>query len=231
MSYRKEFKDYIEQESRQEAKKLKEMSWSDRFWYLWEYYKWHMVIGCMVVFFIFAIVSSIYNMTVKTKLYCVVINNPNVYEENLRALSENFASYMQFGKKEKVIAESLHLPTDGTFDEVVMATQGKLSALIASESLDIMISDEPVFQKYAEMTGYQNLETVLPEDLMDLLQDRLIYAKDASGQTLPYAIDVTGNWLMKEMGVSTDPAYLSVIVNAHNTDTIVELLRYMFESR
>lgn len=229
MSYKEEIKEYIKTEARQETRKLREMSWSDRFWYIWEYYKWHMLICVMIAMFVMVIATSIYNSTLKTRLYCVAINNPAGQQLDSSVLTEDFAEYMQFGKKDQIFAESMYLPSDGTFDDMAMANQTKLAALMAARSLDVMISDEVFFQKYAQISSFLDLETVLPEDVLDLVRDRLIYAKDESGQELPLGIDVTGNWLLEEMGVSTSPACFSIMVNSENIDNCAALLRFMYQ--
>ena len=34
----------LKQEAKSEKEKLKYMSWKDRIWYVWEYYKFHMLL-------------------------------------------------------------------------------------------------------------------------------------------------------------------------------------------
>lgn len=231
MSYKEEIKDYIKTETKQEAKKLKDMSWSDRFWYIWEYYKWHMLglflAGCLIS----VIATSIYNSTLTTQFYCVVINNPMVMRENMDPITVGFKDYMQFGKKDQIFAESLTLPTDGSFDDLALASQGKLAAIIASGDLDVMISDQVIFQRYAEMDSYLDLETVLPPDLLEIVRDRLLYVKNESGQSLAYGIDVSGSWLMQSTGIVTEPACFAIMLNTGNLDNCIAMLRFMFESQ
>ena len=33
----------LKEEAKREKKKLSQMSWSDRIWYIWEYYKFHIL--------------------------------------------------------------------------------------------------------------------------------------------------------------------------------------------
>ena len=69
-------KEEIRQEVRQERKKLKDMSFRDKLWYIWEYYKLHMLVVLGVVLLISVVASSIYSSTFETVFYCAVINNP-----------------------------------------------------------------------------------------------------------------------------------------------------------
>ncbi len=231
MSYRQELKEYVKEETKQETRKLREMSWSDRFWYIWEYYKWHMLIFAVILMMLSAVATSIYNSTLKTQLYCVIVNNPMTQRENFDFMTQGFADYMQFGEKDRIYVESLMIPTDGSFDDLAMATQGKLSALIAARELDIMICDQVLFERYAEMDGYMDMETFLPPDLLELVRDRLLYAENESGQTVAYGIDVTDNWYLKNLGVVTDPACFAVINSAPHTDNCIALLRLMFQEQ
>lgn len=228
MSEKEEMKEHMKAEAKQEVRKLKEMSWRDRFWYIWEYYKWH-IVGIGLILCVCSIIwTSIYNSTLVTKLYCVIINNPTPQLENLTVLTTDFAQTMEFGKKELVYAESMVLPTDGSFDEMAMASQVKLSAIMASRELDIIISDDAIFRKYAKEDSLLDLETALPADLLDAVRDRLIYAQTESGQEHAYAIDVAGTQMMKNLGISTDPACFSIFFEAKNVGTAISLLRLIF---
>ena len=41
-------KETLKNEAREEQAKLKKMSFRDKLWYIWEYYKIHMLIGCVI---------------------------------------------------------------------------------------------------------------------------------------------------------------------------------------
>ncbi|HIT41942.1 MAG TPA: hypothetical protein IAB60_07605, partial [Candidatus Caccovicinus merdipullorum] len=62
-------KDTIKKNGKEEGQKLKNMSWKDRFWYIWEYYKVHflgLIIFCLVIYLIGTI---LYNQTFEDRLY------------------------------------------------------------------------------------------------------------------------------------------------------------------
>ena len=39
----------LKEEAKREKKKLSQMSWSDRIWYIWEYYKFHILAVLLII--------------------------------------------------------------------------------------------------------------------------------------------------------------------------------------
>ena len=64
-------KDQLREEVRAESQKLKDMSFQDKLWYIWEYYKIH--IGGVVLAFLLisVVVTSVRNISIHPGLCCV----------------------------------------------------------------------------------------------------------------------------------------------------------------
>lgn len=222
-------KEEIRQEVRQERKKLKDMSFRDKLWYIWEYYKLHMLVVLGVVLLISVVASSIYSSTFETVFYCAVINNPAGLDDVSSApLDEGFREYMGFGEKDRIYMENMYVSYGGTASEYEYASMAKLSALIAARELDVIISDQEIFDRHSHMDGYVDLDTLVPEDLAGQLQDRYCMNTDSAGVSHVYAIDISGTSFAEAMGIGLEPAYLSVLSSSRHTDTCAALLRYIF---
>ena len=135
---------------------------------------------------------------------------------------------MGFGKKDRIYMENMYVSYGGTASEYEYASMAKLSALIAARELDVIISDQEIFDRHSHMDGYVDLETLVPEDLAGQLQGRYCMNTDSAGVSHVYAIDISGTSFAEAMGIGLEPAYLSVLSSSRHTDTCAALLRYIF---
>ena len=222
-------KDEIKKEAAVERQKLKNMSFQDKIWYIGEYYKFHIAVVVGIIFILCIIGTSIYNSTIENSLYCIIINNQSNGEVNYDVLTQEFHDHMGFGKKQEVHAESIYITYSDVVSEFSYASMAKISAMIASKELDILITDEENFERYSTMEGYADLEQALPEDLLGLIKDRLCYGVTEDGRTAAFAVDISGTEFTSKMGISLAPAYCGFISNSQNRDTAIALLRYIFE--
>ena len=99
-------KEHLKEEARVERQKMKEMSFQDKLWYIWEYYKFHIGGLIIAVMLIWVVATSIYNTTIHPALYCMVINNRSDQELDTTVLEEDFHKSLNLGKKEPIYVES-----------------------------------------------------------------------------------------------------------------------------
>ena len=78
--------------------KIKEMSWKDRLWYLWAYYKIPLIACIFILFILFETGSWIYRNMQDTMLYCVVINEPDTSSSAIASIQSEFESRNGFDK-------------------------------------------------------------------------------------------------------------------------------------
>ena len=70
-----DIKTSLKKEASAEKAKLKNMSWQDRIWYIWEYYKFHILalliaLGLVITFF-----NVLYRQTFTTRLSIPIVND------------------------------------------------------------------------------------------------------------------------------------------------------------
>ncbi len=223
-------KENLKENSREERQKLKAMPWKDRLWYIWEYYKVHMLGLVILGFVIYLIATILYNQTFEQRLYYVVMNNTTPSSANFDAINQEFKDLMGYGKKDTVTGDgSVYLNFGETASEMDYAYMAKVSALVASQELDMLITDESTFQHYAESDAFMNLEEALPEDLWEQLQDQILYTADGSGQEFPCGIEISNTRFPEDAGVSISPCYLGIISNTNHFDTVISWIRFILE--
>lgn len=221
-------KEFLKKETAIEREKLKQMSWRDKMWYISEYYKFHIFGVIMVFIILYVIGSSIYRSTFDTALYCMYINNNTGTEVNTEPLTKDFYEYMEFNDKQTVITESAFVSYGDNVNDLSYASMTKISALVASHELDIMICDTGTLEHYGKLSGFMNLEEVLPADLLELVRDRLIYIKDDTGASYAGGVDLGGTSFAEDSLLGMDPPILASVSTSQNINSTIGLLRYIF---
>lgn len=221
-------KEQLKEEIRTERRKMKDMSLQDRLWYIWEYYKFHIGGVLLAVILINIIATSIYNTTIHPGLYCMIINNQSAQELDTSVLEEDFHALMGFGKKEPIYAETMFISYGDEATEYSYASMAKLSALVASRDLDILMADQENTDHYASMDGLADLKQLLPSDILSEVEGRLGFSRDSGGKSVAVSLDISGTDFAQTMHLSEKASNLSIISNSTRTDTAIALIRYIF---
>lgn len=210
-----------------EKEKLKIMSGKDKVWYIWEYYKFPIFGTILGIILIWTIASSVYRSGFETVLHCMYLNN--LQEElNTAPLDEDFAAYLNLGKKQMITTESSYITYGDNITEFTYASMAKISALIAAKDLDIMICDRENFEHFAAMDGGLDLEEFLPAELLARVSDRLVYMSNEERQYHAYGIDLSGTEFAAQSNLTQDPPILLIVSNSVRTKTVFALLDYIF---
>lgn len=212
-----------------EKEKLKSMSVRDRAWYVWAYYKFHILAAVVAVVLLFNIGSAMYRSSFDTVLYCIYLNSRGETEVDPAPLEQDFAKRLEMGKKDLIATEISYISFGDNATDYSYASMAKISALGASRELDIIIGDEESTIHYASLNALLDLEATLPPDILSLVKEHLYYAENESGENLACAIDLSGTDFAKKSNLSQDPPLLTVMANSRHIDTAEALIRYIFE--
>lgn len=221
-------KEQLKDEIRTERQKMKNMSFQDKLWYIWEYYKFHIGGVIVAVILINIIATSVYNTTIHPGLYCMIINNQSAEALDTSVLEEEFHDFMGFGKKQPVYAESMFIAYGDAATQYSYASMAKLSTLVASKDLDIIMADRENTEHYASLDGLADLAQILPADILYAIEGRLGFAANSAGQSLAVSLDISGTGFAQSMHLSENASNLSIISNSTHTDTAIALIRYIF---
>lgn len=206
-----------------ELEKLRKMSWGDRLWYIWEYYKIPILAFAGAVLLLASLIPSILNNT-DPVFSCYIVNSP-IYGQSYDEFTLGFREFAEIPAEERCDFDSgmvIDWENSSTGYEYLM----KITAVIASKGLDVIVADEPTVLHFTKMAGYLDLEEFLPEQMLEQWKDRLYFAQDEDGSAHAYALDVSGSAALKSAGV-TKPVYFSVLANSTHTDTALLFLEYL----
>lgn len=218
----------------EEAAKLKEMSFKDKFWYIWEYYKFPIIGVIIAVFLVGSIGSAMYNNRFDTALSCAVLNSR--YDSDALTVdqyfNEGFRAFIGLDENTKIDVDYSMSPTfdESAMNEYSYAELAKLTAMISSKGLDVMIGRPDVIDHYGEMDGFLNLEEALPPDLYEQVKDYLYPVTNAeTSQESFCGLRLEDTSFGEKTGLILDNPVLTVMSNSPHTDTAIQLIRYIFE--
>lgn len=218
----------------EEAAKLKEMSFRDKFWYIWEYYKFPIIGVVIAVFLVGSIGGAMYNNRFDTALSCAVLNSR--YDSEALTVdqyfNEGFRAFIGLDENTKIDVDYSMSPSfdESAMNEYSYAELAKLTAMISSKGLDVMIGRPDVIDHYGEMDGFLNLEEALPADLYEQVKDYLYPVTNAeTGQEAFCGIRIGDTSFGEKTGLILENPVLTIMSNSPHTDTAIQLIRYIFE--
>ena len=118
----------LKQEAKSEKEKLKYMSWKDRIWYVWEYYKFHMLLVLIAFVILWVIVTSLYRQSFTTRLSMAIINDRSGGASSTAPLMEGLRNALNCQKKTslKSMKVSILIPTKKPCPSIPMQVWQKL---------------------------------------------------------------------------------------------------------
>lgn len=224
------FKNYLKEEAGKERQKLSQMSGRDKVWYIWEYYKLPIIGAVIVVFLIASFAHAFYSNRFDNALYIMILNDKSGGDNHTDEMADALGEYLNLGKNERVVIDdSLSATYGDSTTEMGYASLAKITALITTKDLDVIISDKASMDHFGSLNAYSNLEEELPADLYALVKDHLYYADNSDGVSYPCAIRLDESRFPEESGAILKPPYLAILTNSQHKEACFALIRYLFE--
>lgn len=211
-----------------EKKKLKEMNWNDRLWYLWAYYKIPLIAGLFILFIFFETGSWIYRNMQDTMLYCVVINEPTTSSSAISSVQSEFEIRNELDKGWRKTTEfDCSMSMDARSEELSdffysSASTIKLESLIATNSIDVLITVPIMADYYKDQNLYMDLSSILPADLYKRLDEEGRILKNGS---VSYAISLDDTPISEKLSLE-EGSTLSVCTDKNYPNFIFDFISY-----
>lgn len=172
-----------------------EMSFRQKVEHFWEYEKWKVIIPIIVLVVIWAMVDSYRNENRELTLDIAMINAvmespadvtfPDAYAKECNIDIEKAPIRVETGMIHPEIVDESTVT-----DTVAIASIQKYNGLLLSGKTDITISNTWVVAEYQKTDAYENLEELLPKELLDELQEKMFYCENQQGENVPVGIMV-----------------------------------------
>lgn len=219
----------IREEAARERKKLKQMTWRDKLWYIWEYYKLHIAGVLLLICLLGVVCNSLYRQSFTTRLSFCVINDETGDASSFDQLEAGLKKALNCGKKDLIeINAGLYASYGDSVSQFSYATIAKISAMVAGKDLDVMIADKATIDHYGEIQAFADLRQLLPPELYRTVEEDVYSLPGEDGSPRPVALSLEHTAFHQETGVTMEPAYLAVLSNSERTEAAVRMIRYLF---
>lgn len=238
----------IKDTSSSEKEKLRRLKGRKKLQYLWDYYKLHFIVACILLYIFGYMLYG--HFTQKNHVLYAAFINVAPSDAVTDRLSDSFliSRNMDLNKNAFYLYTGLYLTSDETnpYHEYTYASRIKLIAAIDSETLDIALMDQEAFDAFSQNGYLCNMEEFLSEadpelyqDCHELLKDNIVILEDNAEETAldssvsyiaeteeyPMALDISRTPLLKDAGF-TEPVYLGIIKNTPRKEESAEYIRY-----
>lgn len=152
-------------EFREEREAIKNASPKEKWDYFWEYYKWYVIGGAIIIFLLVIFIRDMVNK--KDWIFYGAIINSYAYEEQSEALLNDFVNLAQLDtENHAVMFDTSYSITRGSYDEISNSAAQKLLVNLTAADLDFVIADETTFGQYATIDTFMDMRTLFTgEDL------------------------------------------------------------------
>ena len=203
-----------------EGAKLKNMNFTEKRQYIWEYYKMHMLFIGIVAVVIGLIINTVLNPPMRTYLYVAWIDE-SVHPQRLEALGERLSVIAENQERYEVIVNSYVMTGAPGHDR---ALSGRLNAQIRVGDVHAFMSGQAGVEVSAAngliAPVYNLLDEIeaLSPYLYAEVRDRLFFVTGTTYEgdeiTAPMAISLSGIDLFAQLGIDSDGIYISIVSGA-----------------
>ncbi|MDR0271870.1 MAG: hypothetical protein LBI27_00935 [Clostridiales bacterium] len=199
-----------------EIKKLREMNFAEKRWYIWEYYKFH-IGGLIVLFFIMvSIINSILNPKPDEYLYIAWLNIP-AQSWQIEELARGLSVITEDPERQAVTITNYSETQD---TRINAALETRFNALLLMGAMDVLITTregvEAVFEIEEDFRFIRSLDEI---SQIYLTEERALLIE---GEI--FAISLEGSPLLEYYEIDSSDAYLCVIINTERFFEIAKTL-------
>lgn len=208
---------------------FKELSTKAKIGYVWDYYKWHIIVAITIVSFIVYMIHH-YATYRDPLLNVIMINTNDTYNASTEGFDEFQETYGYDAKEYPIsLSSSFYFPEDENSEAAALSytDHQTLATMVAAGSGDLFFGTGNVYLSYAEQGALLDLSSFLSPELLEKYEDKLLYATN-EGEVAPYpcAIELTDNaWLSKYNYY--DSCYFGIFYRNQNPDACREFAEFL----
>ncbi len=222
----------LKDEIREQNKKWKDMTPEQKKKYFLTYYKWHVVVLCIILFFVAILIRDLVRGSRETLLYVMVLNNSEQYM--YQGLMDEFAEYAGIDTGQyNLIWDTGNVFKEDQFDYTSIAAIQKFGSYSEDGLLEAIIlpeSDVAYFEK--EEYFIVDLRDFLNEDVYEAVKDRLYtYHCASSGEDLSIGFYLKPEDKAYEIGLfdETDRPVMIPLSNSSHMEYLYLFMSFLYE--
>ncbi len=185
----------INDEIKEQKKKFKELSLSEKFQYIWEYYRLIIAAVIAVILVIASFIHAYIRNNYDTVCDIAVCDGKLTgYDTDDDLLTTGFTNYLGIdGKKERIHIDYSYTLEEKFMDQDPQISKEKIYVLSQTNNLDGYMSEYKDIDHFCFDTScfFYDLRELFSTDELDELSEYIIYHTHSDGETIPVAIDLS----------------------------------------
>lgn len=210
--------------------KTQGMTFSEKAEYLWEYYKWVLLVAAFVVIVMSMVITGIVNTSGEI-LYSGALVNVQISEDGRSYLTEAWAQQLGAQKKEKVdLFTTSFQDLQNTADvETNSAAAMQVVLMITAEDFDYVLMDDVAFDFYKNHPVFTSLDRLFDAETLKEWEDTIIYHETQEDGRFPIAVDITDTAFVRDCVAEGQRVYVAFPGNTGRTALNDDFLMYLMD--
>ncbi len=207
---------------------FKTMKKSEIAGFVWDYYKWFIIVGIIII----AAVVGIVRHFLSYKDSVVQIALLNCDKTQMEKEEPDFTDFMEMygydSRKEEIkVNTGYDVDINATSSAEIYSFQSFV-ALTAAGGVDVMAADEETYEFVAECRAIASLEEYLPGGFMEKYNEDIVYAKNMdTGEDFPAGIRIENNPWMVEHGFYGEDCVIGFGNGTKKEEAAVQMFLYI----
>lgn len=222
----------IHDEIKEQRKKLKDLSFSDKIKYIWSYY-WIPIVGVVLaVIFAVSLISSIVKNNYDTVCFVAVLDGKMTgYENDTDILTTGLTDYLGIdGKKEQVDISYTFSLEEKEMDQEADVTANRIYTYASANTLDGYLSEKEYIDYFCTDGNifFWDLRDLFSTEELNELSDYIIYYTNSSGESFPIAVDISNAPVIKDSDLNMKQPCYGIISTSKYYENAANFIRFVF---
>ncbi len=202
--------------------KFKALSPKEKYSYIWEYYKIHIIITFLSV----GLASFIHTMMTKKSTYCTITYYNSYIDENqlysLRATLNDLL--IENPEKSTILINPIW--SDSNTGYRLTPTE-EIAIKIAAKEIDLAIVNEEYFNAQVSQDMFEDISTIDGFENLNIPEELLVKASDSNDTEGIYGIKIDSLNLLKKIDFPSKDNILTIIVNSERKEHAMDVLNVL----
>ena len=220
-------------EIREENKKMKHMTFSQKIEHIWEYYKKQIIAPFIVIILAISIANGISKNNYEAVCTTIVIDGYMTgFNNHTDALTTGFTEYLGIdGKKQRVIFNNNFSLIEKEGDTDAVDSNEKIVAMAATNSIDGFLASRDYIDFYSgdDELFITDLSDYFTIKQLSLLGDNVIYYTMEDGSKIPIAVDLSSTKVATETDLYMTQPCFGIVTTSLHKDNAVSFIKYAFD--
>lgn len=207
---------------------MKDMTWGQRIEYFWEYYKWVVIGGTVVLLILGMLIGELADPDPES-LFMGARINASITEDGRHYLTDDIFYMMGGTDAEKQAVDLLerYLPSAQANYQYAQSEIMAMVAMVSAQMLDYVILDDIGFEQYRSNGMFTKLEDLLRPDQLALFEGKLITTSTEDEGEYYAIIDITDTAFAKDCLSGSEKYYIAFPGNTGRADKVDDFMDWL----